>query len=144
MKPRFNVLESELQVSKNVTDNLTKYINTLERKCHENERHLRRESREISGTPKSIEDSAIEDTVLKLFRKVNVLIDPSNVEDFHRLKSNNNGPQKVIIKLSKRKEVYCVLKAKSRFKNVDVTEDGIPPNTSIFFNTKVYIAKVYV
>ena len=37
IKSKFNVLESELQVSKNVTDNLTKYIKTLECKCHENQ-----------------------------------------------------------------------------------------------------------
>ena len=94
MKSKFNVLESELQVSKNVTDHLTKYIKTLERKYHENEQYSRRECLEISGIPSSIEDSALEDTVLKVFRKVNVLIDPSNVEDGHRLKSDSNAPQK--------------------------------------------------
>ena len=49
MKSKFNVLEPELQVSKNVTDNLTKYIKTLDRKCHENEQYSRRECLEISG-----------------------------------------------------------------------------------------------
>ena len=94
MKSKFNVLESKLQVSKNVTDHLTKYMKTLERKYHENEQYSRRECLEISGIPSSIEDSALEDTVLKVFRKVNVLIDPSNVEDGHHLKSDNNAPQK--------------------------------------------------
>ena len=32
MNSKFYVLESELQVSKNVPDNLTKYIETMERK----------------------------------------------------------------------------------------------------------------
>ena len=109
MKSKFSVLESELQVSKNVTDNLTKYIITLECKCHENEQYSSGGCLEISGIPSSIEDSALEDTVLKLFRKVNVFIGPSNVENGHRLKSNNNAPQKVIMKLSKRKDVYRVL-----------------------------------
>ena len=134
MKSKFNVLESELQVSKNVTDHLTKYIKTLERKYHENEQYSRRECLEISGIPTSIEDSALEDTVLKLFRKVNVLIDPSNVEDCHRLKSSNSAPQKVIIKLSKRKDVYRILKAKSNFTNANVTENGIPSDIPIFVN----------
>ena len=80
------------------------------------------------------QDSVLEDTVVKLFRKVNVLIDTSNIEDCHRLKSNNNAPQKVIIKLSKRKDVYRILKAKSSFKDPDVTENGIPPNTPIIVN----------
>ena len=105
MRSRFNVLESELQVSKNITDNLTKYMKTLERKRLENKQCSRRECLEISGIPNSIEDSVFENTVLKLFRKVNVLIYQSNVEDCHRLKSSNNVPQKVIIKLSKSKDV---------------------------------------
>ena len=105
MRSTFNDLESEMQVSKNVTDNLTKYMKTLERKCHENKQYSRRECLEMSGIPNSIEDSAFENTVLKLFRKVNVLIDQSNVEDCHCLKSSNNVPQKVIIKLSKSKDV---------------------------------------
>ena len=134
MKSKFNVLESEVQVSKNVTDNLIKYIKTLERKCHENEQYSSRECLEMSGIPSSIKGSAFEDTVLKLFWKVNVKTDPSNVEDCHRLKSRNNAPQKVIIKLSKRKDVHRILKAKSSFKNAYVTENGIPPNTPIFLN----------
>ena len=35
MKLKFNVQESERQVSKNFTDNLTQYIKTLEPKWHE-------------------------------------------------------------------------------------------------------------
>ena len=60
------------------------------------------------------------------------------VEDCHHLKSNNNALQKVIIKFSKQEDVYCVLKAKSSFKNIDVTENGIPPNTPIFVNQNLY------
>ena len=63
--------------------------------------------------PGDIRHSALQDNVLKLFSKVNVLMDLSIVKDCHRLKSNSNAPQKVIIKLSKRKGVYRVLKAKS-------------------------------
>ena len=135
MKSKFNVLEPDLQVSKNVTDNLTKYIKTtLERNCHENEQYSRTECLDISSIYSSIEDSALKDTALKLFRKANVLIDPSNFEDCYHLRSRNNSPQKVIIKPSKQKDVYSALKAKSSFKNADVTENGIPPNTPIYVN----------
>ena len=90
---------------------------------------------QIPGIPSSTEDSSLEDTVRRQLRKVKLLIiDLSNVEDCHRLKSNNNASQKVIIKLSKRKEVNRVLKSKSSYKNVDVTENGIPLNTNIFVN----------
>ena len=82
----------------------------------------------------SVADNALEETVLNLFAKCEAPVDPSNVEDCHRLKSTNNTPQKVIVKLSKRKDVYRVLKAKSSLKNADLNETGIPPGTPIFVN----------
>ena len=101
LKTKFAALESELHVSKTVTDNLTKYIKTLERKCYENEKYSRRECQEISGIPGSIAGSALKETILNLFSKCGAPGDPSNVEDCHRLKSTNNAPHKVIVKLSK-------------------------------------------
>ena len=63
-KPKFNVLEFYLQVSKDVTDNLTQYTKILDRKYHGNEQYLRRgECLKIPGIPSNIEDSALEDTV---------------------------------------------------------------------------------
>lgn len=47
----------------------------------------------------SIDDNAPEEAVLDLILKLNVSIDPSNVEDYHRLKSTNNAPEKVILRL---------------------------------------------
>ena len=55
MKSKFNVQESERQVSKNFTDNLTQYIKTLELKWHENEQYSRRKYLEISGISSSTE-----------------------------------------------------------------------------------------
>ena len=49
IKSKYSVLESELLVSKNVTDNLTKYIKILERKYHKNEQYSKREFLEILG-----------------------------------------------------------------------------------------------
>ena len=120
MKTKFTALESEFHVSKTVTKYITKYIKTLERKCYENEQYSRRECLEISGIPGDIAGNALEGTVLDLILKCNAPVNPSNVEDCYRLKSTNNAPQKVIIKLSKRKDVYRVLKAKSIIKNVDL------------------------
>ena len=82
----------------------------------------------------SIADNALEETVLNLFAKWKAPVNPSNVEDCHRLKSTNNTLQKVIAKLSKRKDVYRVLKAKSSLKNADLNGTGIPPGTPIFVN----------
>ena len=134
MKTKFKTLESEFHVSKTVTDNLTKYIKTSERKCYENEQYTRRECLEISGILGNIDDNALEETVLGLLSKYYALVDPSNVEDCHRLKSTNNAPQKVIIKLSKQKDMYRVLKAKPSLKNFNLNGTGTPPGTPIFVN----------
>ena len=134
MKTKFKTLESEFHVSKTVTDNLTKYIKTSERKCYENEQYTRRECLEISGILGNIDDNALEETVLGLLSKYYALVEPSNVEDCHRLKSTNNAPQKVIIKLAKQKDMYRVLKAKPSLKDVNLNGTGIPPGTPIFVN----------
>ena len=134
MKTRFTALDSELHVRKTVADNLTKYIKTLERKCYENQQYSRREYLKISDIRGSIADNALKETVLDLFSKCNAPVNPSNVEDCHRLKSTNNATQKVIMKLAKRKDLYRVLKAKSSLKNVDLNVTGIPPGTPIFVN----------
>ena len=133
VKSKLNVLESDLQVSKNITVNLTKYIKTLECKCYENTQYSRRECLEISNIHGSIKDSASEDTFLTLFRKVNVSIDLSNIEDCHRLKSSNSITKKVIIKLLKRKVVYSIFRAKSSFEKTGVPENG-SSYTPIFMN----------
>ena len=63
LKTKFRALEAEFHVSKTVTDNLTKYIKTLEQKCYKIEQHSRRECLEISGIPGSIDDNALKETV---------------------------------------------------------------------------------
>lgn len=61
------------------------------------------------GISTSIDDSALAETVINLFAKVNASVNAysSNVEDCHCLMSMNNGPQKVV-KLPKQKDVYRV------------------------------------
>ena len=91
-------------------------------------------SGDIRGIPGSIAENSLEETVLNLFSKCKAPVDLSNVEDCYRLKSTNKAPQKVIVKLLKRKDVYRVLKTKPSLKNVDVNETGLPPGTHKFVN----------
>ena len=51
--------------------------------------------------PSGTEDSQVESSVLKIYGKIYVKVDPQNIEARHRLKSSNNS-KKVILKLSKR------------------------------------------
>lgn len=59
-----------------------------------------------SGIPERVAGGDPEYTALNTFKKrVNVLVDPSNVEDCHRMKAGKVESKKVIIKLSRGKDV---------------------------------------
>ena len=55
LKTDFCKLESELAISRNVNNKLTKQLILAERKCWANEQYSRPECLEISGIPKSIQ-----------------------------------------------------------------------------------------
>ena len=56
---------------------------------------------QLRGLPKSFRHSELEDTALKLFRKLNFEIESFKTEDYHWLPSK--GPESVTVKCSKQK-----------------------------------------
>ena len=133
LKTDFRKLESDLAISRNVNDKLTKQLILVERKCWANEQYSRRECLEISGIPESIQDDDLEDCVTKIFNECDTPVDPANIEACHRLKSKAR-PKKVIIKLSKRKDVFNILQRKKKLKSVDITKVGLPQGSLVFIN----------
>ena len=132
-KTDFRKLESDLAISRNVNDKLTKQLILLERKCWANGQYSRRECLEISGMPESIQDDDLEDCILKIFNECDTPVDPPNIEACHWLKSKAR-PNNVITKLSKRKDVFSILKRKKKLKSVDITKVGLPQESSVFIN----------
>lgn len=90
-------------------------------KCYENKQYLKKECLDKSELPGSFNDNRLEETLLKHFSKVNVPVEHSNVQYSHHLKTTKNAPQKVIVKLSKREDVYWVLYANPSFKRGNLT-----------------------
>ena len=119
----FKKIESELSVSKNVSSKLHERVVALERQCWGNNQYSRRECLEITGVPDSISDDDMEETTIKIFDKLNVAIDPSNIEDYHWLKSN--GPKKVIIKSARHKYANLIRKNKIKLKGMNLCLIGI-------------------
>ena len=76
-----------------------------------NNQYSRRECLEINGVLGSVSNDDLEETAIKIFDKLEVAIDPSNIEDCHWLKSN--GPNKVIIKFARRKDANLIRKTKT-------------------------------
>ena len=71
----------------------------------------------------------LEETTIKIFDKLDVAIDPSNIEDCHWLKSN--GPKKVIIKFARRKDTNQIRKNKNKLKGMNLCSVGI--NNTVFY-----------
>ena len=55
----------------------------LESKCWSNKQYSRREGLKISGIPSDTEAGKLEETVLKVFEKLDNDVDPKNVECCH-------------------------------------------------------------
>ena len=75
---------------------------SLECQCWSNSQYSRRECIEISNIPNKTEQKDLEDMGLNISRKVDVEIDPLNIEDCTGLPSK--GHKRVINKFSKRKK----------------------------------------
>ena len=132
LRDRFMKMEFQLLVTRRVSDNLLKQNRILERKCAANEQYSKRECLEISGIPNFNSNNNLEETVLKIFSQTGVTINSRDVEVCHRLNEPAN-PKKVIIKLSKRKEVAKVMNNKKKLKSMK------PQNTGLPFSCKIYI-----
>ena len=63
---------------------------SLKRHCWSNSQYSRRECLEVSGFPESLKNEDQEETVLKVFEELNVVVDPSNVENCHWVASRTN------------------------------------------------------
>ena len=102
----------------------------LEGQCWGNSQYYRRECFEITGVPESISNNDLKETTLKIFDKLDVKIDSSNIEDYHWLKSN--GPKKVIIKFTRCKDANLIRKNKNKLKEMNLCL--IRTNNSVFIN----------
>ena len=68
--------------------------------------------------------------MLGIFEKLDMMVDPSNVEDYHCIRSSK-GPKKVIVKLSGRKEANKICLSKKSLTGMNLSSLGV--------NSTVYI-----
>ena len=105
MMGKFN----ELLVTKRVTSELCKRVVTMERQCWANAQYSRRECLEMAGIPRQVDDKNLETKVLLIFQRIGCTINPTFIDDCHRLGKNND---RVIVKFTRRKD--CKQSLKSR------------------------------
>ena len=103
----------------------------MERKCWNNEQCCRCKCLEISGIPSDTEAGELDEMVLNVFEKLDIDVDPKNVEVCHWLKTRNSC-KKVIIKLFERKEADKIRQVKKKLKSLNLESMGI--SSPIFIN----------
>ena len=98
----------------------------MERQSWANAQFSQRECVGIVRIPSSVHQNQVEDSVCKIFDKINCDIVKDNLEDCHRLKGDL-----VIIKFSKRKDCKQVVSVKNDLEIVNMADLGIEGNGSI-------------
>ena len=81
LKENYIKLDSEFSVARQVNNKLKEHIVSLERQCWSNSQYSRRECLEITGIPVKTNQKDLENTALDIFRKLDVEIDFSNIEE---------------------------------------------------------------
>ena len=81
LKENYIKLDSEFSVARQVNNKLKEHIVSLERQCWSNSQYSRRECLEITGIPVKTNQKDLENTALDIFRKLDVEIDSSNIEE---------------------------------------------------------------
>ena len=127
----FEQLRSDLSITKLVNTKLKEKVVSLERQTWSNSQYSRRECLELSGIPETTENKDLEGTVLDIFEKLDVMVDPSDVEDCHWIKPSK-GTRKVTVKLSRHKDANMICLLKKGLKGMNLSSLGI--NSVVYIN----------
>ena len=102
---RFEILSSELAVSKNCNWLLSEWIIQLERNAVKNTQYHQHKSIEINPVPASISNEELEDNVCKALSLIGHEVIPDDLQACHRLKKK----EIVIVKFKSRKQKQNIL-----------------------------------
>ena len=127
----FAKLEAELVVTKRVNSELCKIIVTMECQCWANAQYSRRECLEVAGIPRQIVDKDLETKVLSIFQKIGYTIDPTFIDDCHRLGKNND---RVIVKFTCRKDGKQIFKVKKDLRDLSMGDLDLLRGKKIFMS----------
>ena len=72
-----------------------------------------------------------ETKVLSIFQKVGCTIDPTFIDECHRLGKNNDS---VIVKFTRRKNCKQILKVKKDLRHLNMEDLDLPRGTKIYIN----------
>ena len=128
---RYEILSSELTVSKNCNRLLGERIVQLERNAVNNAQYHRRESLEINPVPASIGDDVLESSICRALSLTGHEVKPDDLQACHRLKKKDT----VIIKFKCRKKRRSILINRKNLRN---KSDGL---TQLNFSGRLFISE---
>ena len=110
---RYEILSSELTISKNCNRLLNERIVQLEMNAVNNAQYHRRESLEINPVPASISDDALESSVCRALSLTGHEVKPDDLQACHRL----NKKDTVIVKFKCRRQKRSILINRKNLRN---------------------------
>ena len=110
-------------------EKLENRISELESDLNKNNQYNRRNNIEIQGIPSEIGDDSLEDNVIEMLAKVQIVATKSDIEDCHRLGKNGS----TIVRFVNRKFCNDILeKTFDLHKNIDKSKLGFANDTKIY------------
>ena len=131
LNSKFDILQSDLLVTKKVNSELSSRLVNIEHQCWANAQYSIRECLEVVGIPKEVEQKDLEGKVLSILEKVGCKVDSDNIEDWHRLSRKRDN---VILKFSRRKDCQHVFRVKRDLRNLNMEDLGFYGENKIYIN----------
>ena len=127
---KYNILHSELLVSKNCNSLHINRIVNLERNALNNAQYIRREMLEINPVPQSISNDELEQSVCHVLSLTGTTVKPDDIQVCHRMKNK----EKVIIKFKDRKQRNEVMFKRKELKSKTAELRALQFGQSLFIN----------
>ena len=134
LNDKFDKLQCDMCVTKNVNNLLSSRVVDIERQCLTNVQYSRRECLDIVGIPSEVIDETLEESVVGIFDKLGCSIDSDQTEACHQVSKNNNM---VIVKFTRRKDCQKVWNKKKKLKNHKMEDFSLPGQGKIFINSSL-------
>ena len=88
----------------------------------------------MAGISRQVDDKNLETKVLPIFQTIGYNIDPTFIDDCHRISKNND---RVIVKFTCRKDCKQILKVKKDLRNLDMDDLDLPSGTKIYISQRL-------
>ena len=114
----FDKIQSELVISRNVKAKLQEEIVTLKRQLWGNREYFRRECLELNGIPETSGNNNLKEAILKIFERLEVIVNLKNMENSHWLPGMCT--KKVIVNFSRWEDANNIWKSKKQLKRMNL------------------------